>query len=253
MKWSLLLLSDLHYEEKKDGSVGMRDPKRFNLKKIKELQKTKNLEIVVSAGDMTNYGRNGTSFCGLDKKNNVDEYGEFIREFVNPLENMGLQLLLCPGNHDTYVKWPYINKPVLKYIKKKYKSTYQHIDFYKSNCYKREIHGISFISMGIYPKNLSWLRKNLPIDKSRPIIIFFHYNIIDSEPYSNWWSVVEKIKFYDVIKDFNIKAIFHGHIHATYAKEWRGIPVYNGSSPYGPMLIEFENDMIIDHEQISHD
>jgi predicted phosphodiesterase len=252
MKWSLLLLSDLHYEQQSDGSVGMRDPERFNLETIGNLQRDNSLELVISAGDMTSHGHNGASLCGLFQKNNVDEFGQFIEEFVEPLESMGLKLLLCGGNHDTYVKWPYINKPVLKYIKNKYDSTYQHIDFYKSNCYKREIHGIDFISMGIYPKNLSWLKKNLPDDITKPIVIFFHFNFIQEESYSNWWKLIEKLEFHSVIKNHNIIAIMHGHIHATTKKMWEGIPVYNGSSPSGAMLIEFEDSAIVGNSKVKN-
>lgn len=250
MKWSLLLISDLHFEKQMDGSIGMRNPKRFNLETIKSLQQDNGLEVVVSAGDLTNHGFNGASLCGLFQKDNVDEFGGFIEKFVNPLESMGLNLLLCGGNHDTYVKWPYKSKPVLQYIQKKYSSTYSYFDFYKSNCYKREIHGIDFISMGIYPKNLKWLRKNLPKDFTKPVIIFFHFNFIQEEPYSNWWDILEKLQFHSTIKKYNIIGILHGHVHSTSVKKWESIPVFNGSSPSGSLLIEFDDSKIINTKKV---
>jgi len=238
-RWSLLLISDLHYDAQQ-----IRDPQRFDLNRIASVA---NLEVVVSAGDLTDHGW-GKSLCFRKQD---DEFTPFIENFVNPLEKMGLRILLCGGNHDTYVKFPYIHKPVLQYIKEKYNSTYYHFDHNKSNCYKREIHGITFISMGVYPKNLKWLSENLPNDKSSPVIIFFHYNFLDDEAHSGWWKEIEKQEFYNVIKDHNISGIMHGHIHTTSVKKWNGIPVFNGSSPNTPLLIKFEDDKIVDTDTLN--
>lgn len=241
MKWSLLLLSDLHFEKQEDGQIKMRNKERFDIEKLKHLQQEKNLKLIISAGDLTDHGYGGNTCFNRQE----DELQPFIDEFVVPIEAIGLNLLLCGGNHDTYVKWPYICKPVLKYIKKKYNTTYSIINHNNSNCYKREFMNITFISMGIYPKNLSWLKKNLPNDKYKPIIIFFHYNIIETEPFSNWWKSSEKDKFFKTIKEHNIIALFHGHYHDTYKKTWNHIPIFNGSSATGGLLLEFEDTHII--------
>lgn len=249
MKWSLLLISDLHYGTQPNGVIGMRDPERFNLNHIQKLQKENNLQVIVAAGDLTDHGYDGKRCCLLPKKyndGNVDEFGAFIDDFVLPIDANGhIELLLGPGNHDSYSKFPYLHKPVFKYIKNRYDSTYNHINFNKSNCYSRKINGVTFISMGIYPKNLSFLRKALPENYTDPIVIFFHYNVLLAEKYSDWWSVSEKAEFYATIKKHNIIGVLHGHIHATSSKTWMDIPIFNGSSPTGPLLITFEDQTIV--------
>ena len=113
-----------------------------------------------------------------------------------------------------------------------------------SGCYTYTRNNILFISLGIYPTNLKFLRKHLPKNKNYPIIIFYHYNTI-KEPFSDWWSDKEKEQFYQVIKDYNILAIINGHLHSSYRKIWKGFTMLNAG---GKKLLRMnmEDDKFID-------
>ena len=117
-----------------------------------------------------------------------------------------------------------------------------------SGCYTKRKNNILFISLGVYPKNLKFLKKNLPGDTTAPVIIFYHYNTVN-EPHSDWWSDEEKENFYQVIKDSNILAIINGHIHLSYKKKWRGFTMLNGG---GSRLVRMnmEGDKYINEDFI---
>ena len=86
--------------------------------------------------------------------------------------------------------------------------------------------------MGLYPHrdDNEFLKFALPLPNSNiPVIIFFHYNFIEREKYSDWWNNSDKELFYNTIKNNNILAIMHGHLHITSISSWKGIPVLNGS------------------------
>jgi Icc-related predicted phosphoesterase len=204
-----------------------------------------NVQMVISAGDLTEYGTDGKSFLCC-RKHKEDELTPMIKKWVEPIENAGIEVLLTIGNHDTYTGHPYFYKPVFQYIKKKHNATYYPWIWMKySGCYTYTRNNILFISLGVYPKYLKFLRKHLPKDKNYPIIIFYHYNTVDKEAYSDWWNDKEKEQFYQVIKDYNILAIINGHIHATYEKKWKNFTMLNAG---GSKLIRMnmENDKFID-------
>lgn len=230
-KWYLICDGDVQYKTHDDGRIGPKtDNKIDKLNRIIELKKElkDKLNIVIHAGDL------------LDKGDNIEAFKKFKNEYVKNIENNNLELLLCPGNHDTYIdKFPYC-KPVLKYLRKKYNGNY-HIDFNKSCCYKLKRNNIYFICCGIYPKNLSWLKKNLP-KKNEPVIIYYHYNTAIN-PYCDWWTANEKNKFYNVIKEHNILLIVNGHYHYSGINEWKNITEVRGSGSK-LVLIEFEDTKI---------
>jgi hypothetical protein len=237
-KWAIVLSSDLHFGSVHSShGIDIRDDKRDHVQKIIDMKDEHNVEIVISAGDITDYGTNGICcFCSNNNNNSEDELTPLINNWVKPLENAGLDVLLTAGNHDTYTGHPYFHKPVLRYLKKKYNATYWPWFWMKYNgCYAYSKNNVLILSLGIYPKNLKFLKKNLPKDKKDPVIIFYHYNTVN-EPYADWWKEDEKAAFYEVIKDYNIIAINNGHYHTTYEKEWRGFRIFNSA---GTQLIRF--------------
>ena len=244
-KWSIILSSDLHFGSLKSVSgVDIRKDKKDQVKQIINMKDEHNVQIVISAGDLTEYGTDGKSFLCC-RKNKEDELTPMIKNWVEPIEKFGIDVLLTIGNHDTYTGHPHFYKPVFQYIKKKHNATcYPWIWMKYSGCYTYSRNNILFISLGIYPKHLKFLRKHLPKDKNYPIIIFYHYNTI-KEPFSDWWSDKEKKQFYHVIKDYNILAIINGHLHTTYEKKWNGFTMLNAG---GSKLIRMnmENDKLID-------
>jgi hypothetical protein len=82
------------------------------------------------------------------------------------------------------------------------------------------------------PQNsLSFLRDDLKkhVKKNTKVIMYFHYGW---DSFSQlWWTKQEQQDFYNVIKDYNIAAIFTGHNHATGYLKWNGIDVYSAGSP----------------------
>ena len=246
LKWSIILSSDLHFGLHKSVSdIDIRKDKKYQVEQIINMKDEHNVQIVISAGDLTEHGTDGKSFLCCRKHKN-DELTPMIKNWVEPIEKSGIYVLLTIGNHDTYTGHPYIYKPVFQYIKKKHNATcYPMFWMNYSGCYTYSHNNILFISLGIYPKHLKFLRKHLPKDKNYPIIIFYHYNTVDKEAYSDWWNDKEKEQFYQVIKDYNILAIINGHIHSTYEKKWKDFTMLNAG---GSKLIRMnmENDKFID-------
>ncbi len=202
-----------------------RPTSRNIVQRINKINITYPINFVICAGDLTSHGWGASGCC----KKNPDEFGEFINQYAIPIENAGFPLFSCPGNHDTYVDWPYFDKPVFEYIKTKYVATHDMFKDWKySGCYSFNHNGVEFISMGVYPYNLAWLREYIPTDDT-PIIIFYHYNTVTGEPYSDWWGEDEKTAFYDVIKDNNVLLIINGHWHESGIGHWNGIPVVRGA------------------------
>ncbi len=217
MIWYFICDGDVQYKQHDDGRIApLTADKDDKVNKIIELHKEHpELNLVIHAGDL------------LDKGNDTKSFEKFKSEYVHTIEKDDLKLLMCAGNHDTYVSFPYLCKPVFKYLKKKYDTTFAPFCWKYSGCYKRIHNGINFISMGVYPKNLRWLKNNLP-SKEEPVIIFYHYNTADN-PFSDWWSASEKEKFYDVIKDHNILMLHNGHWHHSGITEWKEIKEVHGS------------------------
>ena len=247
MTWGIIVSGDVQFGNKK-----VRNYKHYELDKIILSKEEKNIEMVITAGDLTQDGTDGKSFCGIRRKTE-DQLTQLKKEWVEPLENEGIKVLTTLGNHDTYCGHPYFYKPVFKYVKELHDATYYPWIWKNySGYYKYEYKGILFLACGIYPKYLKWIRKNL--DKSKPMIIFYHYNMVDGEPFSGWWSDKEKDAFYNIIKPYkkNILCIINGHIHSTYEKEWRGIRVINGSGN-NMVLLNMENNKIKDLEFIRND
>lgn len=74
-----------------------------------------------------------------------------------------------------------------------------------------------------------------------PVIIYYHYNTLETEPMSCWWSSRQKQKFYNMISQYNIKMIINGHHHKTKYGDWRGIPyVVCGNEP---VIVEINGDV----------
>lgn len=120
-----------------------------------------------------------------------------------------------------------------------------HYSFDWGNCH--------FVSLGSYPANgwdstcgwchyfkkrfrepqnsLTFLKEDLEkyAKSNRKVILYFHYGWDDFSKL--WWTENEQDKFYNVIKNYNIAAIFAGHNHATGYLQWKGINVYSAGSP----------------------
>ena len=193
--------SDLHF-----------DPVRSEKKDNAEHIINSGADFLIVTGDMTKRGTDGNSLCCFIN-GGKDHLSGFMDDYYEPISKR-MPVYLCAGNHDNWVPWPYIYKPVINLIKEKHGSL----------TYSFDHKGVHFACCHIYPDDdvLKWLAKDL--DKViGPIILFFHYNL--NGPYSDWWArdknsdpkiVIERqSKFYRVIKNKNVKLIITGHRHVN--------------------------------------
>lgn len=241
--WSIIIASDLHF-----NNDSKRNFKKDDIERILTVKDKYNIKLVISAGDLTDNGTDGSMV--LFKKTQ-DQLTPLKNEWVKPLENNNIQVFLTLGNHDCQ-KYLY-NKPIAKYIRNKYDASYSYYNKYRSGYYVREFNDIIFLSCGIYPKRINWIKNQLEKYQNKQIIIFYHYNTIEDETGSDWWKQSEKEDFYNIIKNYkNIIAIINGHIHQTYDKEWRGFKMLNGGGQR-LLLMTMENNKLINIKKLPLD
>lgn len=223
--WYFACDSDQHYVYPVGNPDGQPISRKGDIvNKITTLNNQYGLDLLICPGDTTDQGADGSkmcSCCSVDILGN--QYNAFISKYVVPISSLGINVKICPGNHDIN-KWTYPNVSILKYIRDTYNGTYSWCQTENSACYKFIHKGFTFICMGIYPKNLNWLKNNLPTNKSEPVIIFYHYNTNPTEPFADWWTEKEKQAFYDIISSHNIKLIINGHWHTSRTGIWNNIP-----------------------------
>ncbi len=78
---------------------------------------------------------------------------------------------------------------------------------------------------------LEWLAKDLKRygSKGEPIVLIMHYTFVESE---RWINNAERELLYEVLKGYNIQAIFNGHDHYSKQSKWHGIPVYQADNTW---------------------
>jgi cytolysin (calcineurin-like family phosphatase) len=75
--------------------------------------------------------------------------------------------------------------------------------------------------------SLTFLQKDLAArvgDSGKPVVIMQHYGFDKFSTEDRWWKQAERDAFYDVIKKYNVAAIFTGHDHLCHRILWNGIP-----------------------------
>lgn len=218
--FSIAILSDLHIVD------DLSTEKSLMINKICTSASKRNIVACICAGDLTNRRRKD-DFQGL--VNNTKQIRNVKRLLVNPLESAGVKVVLGPGNHDLY-RDKYMFRPVIQYIRQRHKCD-------RTFCYKLSRWGLDILCLGVYPskKCLRWLRQNM--HRTKPTILFYHYNTKPEEPFSNWWKQTEKDNFYSVIKEYNnIIAIVNGHVHHSSIKKWKGFTMLNGGGSKVPLI-----------------
>lgn len=120
--------------------------------------------------------------------------------------------------------------------------------------YSWDMKNIHFVNLNLYPANdwdpgcdwckyfkesfreaersLDFLAKDLKNrvgDSGRPVVLAFHLGFDDFG--KQWWTESDREIFYQVIKDYNVTAIFNGHNHQVGKRTWRGIDVWAAGSP----------------------
>ncbi len=213
-------------------------------------QQTK-LDFVLCPGDMTDHAAD--DFCLFTpitleccKRGPYgNECATYMKEWIGGIEKLGISVYEGLGNHDLN-KCYYPKITMMNCIHERHNATTNWMFNLYAGCYKFEHNGIYFICMGSYPKNLDWLRENLPEDRTRPIVFFYHYNTILGDGTINiyiWWTDKERAEFYDVIKEHNVKLIVNGHWHINKISSWNNIPVIicGGTTP---VVIQVNGDVL---------
>jgi len=241
--WYFACDSDQHFSIEK-GKLDQR--KGDYISTYTNLNKQMKLDFLLCPGDMTDHGAD--DFCiippCLMKLVSSGPYGDeceaYIENWVNGIEKLGIPIYEGIGNHD-FKRYCYPKMTMAKYVHERHNST---MSWFSKDCigyYKFEHKGVDFIYTGLYPKNLSWIRDNLPEDKMKPIIFCYHYNTMGADgSYCTWWSEKEMDEFYEVIKGHNVKMIINGHWHVNNVSPWKNIPnvICGGETP---VVIKVDN------------
>ncbi len=90
-------------------------------------------------------------------------------------------------------------------------------------------------------KSLSFLKRDLAENvgnSGRPVIIVHHYDVTQPD----WWGDVDKDRYYEAIKNYNVALIIFGHT-GTKIWEWRGIRFLNdGNLNKGFFVVNISGD-----------
>jgi len=193
------------------------------------------IKFALFAGDLTDSGFINT-YIETDNQfgqehpviDGYGQWGKLCTYWVNRLIEKNIEVYLCSGNHDKYY-----NKDQHLTIVDLLKTHYNHLN-HKSTAteiaYAFVIGNCHFICLGTYPDNeiRKWLKNYLiSIGSQAPVFLFFHYPVIRSkfDYFRN--------PLYDLIEQYNIKAIITGHIY-SFTAYWREkkIPLYGVGGNY---------------------
>ncbi|MBI5345778.1 MAG: metallophosphoesterase [Chlamydiae bacterium] len=228
--------SDLHFGRSKEKNIEY-------IKDMNNLPETKYPSLVsgvvkkplgvILIGDLTNKGR-------------LEEwFGPWVRVFSD-YRNLGF-LALYGLNGENLLKYPVFegfgnhdHKRNSTIIKERIKHRNLH-RMEKINISKERLHyswnweNVHFIHLNEYPgyskeaeNSLKFLKEDLKNNLKSfdtPIIIFHHFGF--DEHSSTWWKEDERKAYYEVIKNYNVIAIFNGHSHTIEHSKWKGIDVFN--------------------------
>ncbi len=91
---------------------------------------------------------------------------------------------------------------------------------------------VHFINLNVYAggpgiarDSISFLRQDLAdhVPGRKPLVIIQHYGFDPVSTEDRWWKKTQRDAFYDVIKKYNVIAIFTGHEHLCHRVMWNGI------------------------------
>ena len=182
-------LTDTHV----GSTTGLEDLKQA----VADVNVQKDLGFVIVSGDVTE----------MDVDGNLDSAKK-------ALDELNIPYYVIPGNHDT--KWSA-------------SGTRKFAALFGSDCFNFEYAGFRFIGfdqgpllrMGdglVTPERIRWLKETLAKLKNpeQPVFIVNHYPMDNSV--SNWFEVM------NIIRQYNIQAILHGHGHRNRLTTYEGIP-----------------------------
>ena len=96
--------------------------------------------------------------------------------------------------------------------------------------------GVHFAHLNLYPggpggahDSLAFLKADLAAQvgaSRRPVILIHHYGFDPFSCEARWWTDTEREAYYAAIKDYNVVAIFNGHLHSQQHMQWHGIDAF---------------------------
>lgn len=192
---------DVTFAVTSDTHIGYGDIDQENEQLVAKVNKVvPNALGLVITGDLTEYGQE-------------KEWARFLEVFGKSK----IPLYEMVGNHDKVAKGPWVEQQVS--ARHQTEARFYSWDW-------ADLHLIA-LQEGPDDDGLAFLEKDLaPFDRRYPLVIFFHLAIRGPWSTGNWFDEHYKERFYDLVKDRNVVAIFHGHHHATDYYQWHGIDVW---------------------------
>ena len=234
--FSMVILSDLHYDSTDVREVVL-DSVIQRVNTLDQSDIAGDIKFVAVLGDLTNDA-------------SKDEWSRYLQNFgLTGDADLKYPVYEIPGNHDGN-----IDGVVRTGIRERNRLR-ANINVSENGLhYSWDESGVHFAALGIYPgldwdpncewchyfhesfrdpeMSLAFLKHDLENNLNKPdqpVILFFHYGW-DSFSLL-WWTEAEQERFYDLINEYNIAAVFHGHDHAIEHYQWKGIDVWSAGSP----------------------
>lgn len=205
-------------------------------------------DAIIANGDLTDHGFDGKRCLCWRVGGPRDELGEFRRDWLAPMDRLlagappgdgtfsataatsrgpgdgGARRItrLNVGNHDGYTTRT--RRPAYQLVERR------HGGLRYAFTVRKPAGSLMFVCLHEYPDaaSLRFLRRQLAgAPAGQATVVYFHYNL--QGPMSDWWSAAEKDAFAAALVGHNIVAILVGHLHLSYAEEWRGHRVVSGA------------------------
>jgi outer membrane protein assembly factor BamB/predicted phosphodiesterase len=215
------LFSDTHIGGTPSAAVDLRNA-------VADVNKQPDIDFVIISGDITDM--------------NTDNHLELAKQI---LDSLNVPYYIIPGNHDT--KWSGSAGANFRALWGDDKFVFDHAGYRFIGFHQGPI---LRMDDGHIPREvLTWLEAELRrTGTSRPVALVMHYPLNDAV--DNWYECV------DIIKDYNIKFILHGHGHRNRFQYYQGIPAFMGRSTLraresagGYTIFTMRNDSLIASER----
>lgn len=188
------------------------------------------IAFVIATGDIAEKGRNDE----LEKAKEI-------------LDKLQVPYFIIPGNHDT--KWSESGLTMFGYLW----GDDKFIQEYEGDYHIGMNSGIPWRGGGGHftPEDIDWLKETLQKIGSNPEIFFYAHHPLDGDV-DNWFKVT------NLLRDYNIKAIFTGHGHSNRLLNFNGIPAAMGRSTLsrpnlaGYTIVKNSNDSLFFYEVTSY-
>ncbi len=190
------------------GNKWQRDRKEGHLRVMHRLKP----DAVCYPGDLTEDGADNYWIRRCFFPGRQNQWGAFWREWVAPFELQGVDVLLCPGNHDN---WRYgCKKPVLEKIAAHHGRGLRYVQRYPAV-------RLRVLVCGVYPGDSKWIANRLHPDEHN--VLVWHYP--PAGPQSDWWSDEHKQAVLDVLQGYRVTVVT-GHHHDSRSGDWDGVEYY---------------------------